>query len=48
WRLTLRVKVKDVEKITEMRAALVNGDQILSETFFVACSGKGYFDDCVP
>jgi len=33
WRLTLRVKVKDVEKITEMRAALVNGDQILSETW---------------
>lgn len=33
WRLTLRIKVKDVKKITEMRAALVNGDQTLSETW---------------
>ncbi len=33
WRLTLRVKVKDPKKTTEMRAALVNGDQPLSETW---------------
>ena len=33
WRLTLRVKVKDVKKITEMRAVLVNDDQTLSETW---------------
>ena len=33
WRLTLRVALKDTEKITEMRAALINGDQILSETW---------------
>jgi glucans biosynthesis protein len=33
WRLTLRVKVKDVKKITEMRAALVNGGRTLSETW---------------
>ena len=33
WRLTLRVKVIDVKKITEMRVALVNGDQTLSETW---------------
>lgn len=33
WRLTLRVKVKDSKKTTDMRAALVNGDQILSETW---------------
>ncbi|MXS86034.1 glucans biosynthesis protein MdoG [Nitrosomonas sp. HPC101] len=33
WRLTLRTEVKDVKKITEMRAALVNGDQTLSETW---------------
>lgn len=32
WRMTLRVKVKDPKKTTEMRAALVNGDQTLSET----------------
>lgn len=33
WRLTLRVKVKDAKKTTEMRAALVNADQPLSETW---------------
>ena len=33
WRLMLRVKVKDVKKITEMRAALISGDQMLSETW---------------
>lgn len=33
WRLMLRIQVKDVKKITEMRAALVNGDQTLSETW---------------
>ncbi len=33
WRLTLRVKIKDPKKTTEMRAALVNGDQTLSETW---------------
>lgn len=33
WRLTLRVKVKDPKKTTEMRAALVNADQPLSETW---------------
>ena len=33
WRLVLRVKVKDVKKTTEMRAALVNADQTLSETW---------------
>lgn len=33
WRLTLRVKQKDEKKITDMRAALVNGDQTLSETW---------------
>lgn len=33
WRLTLRVKVKDEKKTTEMRAALVNGDKTLSETW---------------
>ena len=33
WRLTLRVKVKDPKKTTEMRAALVNADQALSETW---------------
>lgn len=32
WRLMLRVKVKDAKKTTEMRAALVNADQTLSET----------------
>ena len=33
WRLTVRLKVKDEKKPTEMRAALVNGDQTLSETW---------------
>ncbi|SQC93959.1 Glucans biosynthesis protein G precursor [Cedecea neteri] len=33
WRLTLRVKLKDEKKTTEMRAALVNGEQTLSETW---------------
>lgn len=33
WRLTLRVKVKDPKKPVEMRAALVNGDKPLSETW---------------
>ena len=33
WRLTLRVKQKDDKKITDMRAALVDGDQTLSETW---------------
>ncbi len=33
WRLTLRVKPKDTGKPVEMRAALVNGDQTLSETW---------------
>lgn len=33
WRMTLRVKIKDAKKTTEMRAALVNGDQPLSETW---------------
>jgi glucans biosynthesis protein len=33
WRLTLRVKVKDPKKTTDMRAALVNADQPLSETW---------------
>lgn len=33
WRLTLRVKITDPKQITEMRAALVNGDQTLSETW---------------
>jgi glucans biosynthesis protein len=33
WRLTLRVKVKDPKQTTEMRAALVNADQPLSETW---------------
>ena len=33
WRLMLRVKVKDPKKTTEMRAALVNDDQTLSETW---------------
>lgn len=32
WRLVMRVKVKDAKKTTEMRAALVNADQTLSET----------------
>lgn len=33
WRLTLRIKVKDPKKPTEMRAALVNGGQAISETW---------------
>jgi glucans biosynthesis protein len=33
WRLTMRLKVKDDKKPTEMRAALVNGDRTLSETW---------------
>lgn len=33
WRLTLRLKVKDNQKPVEMRAALVNGDKTLSETW---------------
>ncbi|SDI38908.1 glucan biosynthesis protein G [Pseudomonas panipatensis] len=33
WRLTLRIKVKDSKKPTEMRAALVKDGQILSETW---------------
>ena len=33
WRLTLRIKVKDPKKPTEMRAALVNGGQTISETW---------------
>lgn len=33
WRLTLRLKVKDGKQPTEMRAALVNGDQTLTETW---------------
>jgi glucans biosynthesis protein len=33
WRLTLRLKVKDPKRPVEMRAALVEGDQPLSETW---------------
>lgn len=33
WRLTLRIKVKDSKKPTEMRAALVKDGQTLSETW---------------
>ena len=33
WRMTLRVKIKDAKKTTDMRAALMNGDQTLSETW---------------
>ncbi len=33
WRLTLHLKVKDNHKPVEMRAALVNGDKTLSETW---------------
>jgi periplasmic glucans biosynthesis protein len=33
WRLTLRIKVKDPAQPVEMRAALVDGDQPLSETW---------------
>lgn len=32
WRLTMRVKVKDAKKPTEMRAALATADKTLSET----------------
>ncbi|KQN56988.1 MULTISPECIES: glucan biosynthesis protein G [unclassified Erwinia] len=33
WRLVLRLKVKDNKQPTEMRAALVNGDKTLTETW---------------
>ncbi|WJV64755.1 glucan biosynthesis protein G [Pectobacteriaceae bacterium CE70] len=33
WRLTLRLRVKDNKQPTEMRAALVNGDKTLTETW---------------
>lgn len=33
WRLVLRVRVKDNKQPTEMRAALVNGDKTLTETW---------------
>ena len=33
WRLTLRVKVRDPARPVEMRAALVDGDKTLSETW---------------
>ncbi|ANE74054.1 glucan biosynthesis protein G [Dickeya solani] len=33
WRLTLRLKVKDNKQPTEMRAALVNGESTLTETW---------------
>jgi len=33
WRLTLRLRVKDNKQATEMRAALVNGDKTLTETW---------------
>ncbi|WP_371113288.1 glucan biosynthesis protein G [Nitrosomonas sp. Nm33] len=33
WRLLLRISVKDPKKPTEMRAALVNGEHTLSETW---------------
>ncbi|WP_183165431.1 glucan biosynthesis protein G [Azomonas macrocytogenes] len=33
WRLTLRLKLKDATKPVEMRAALINGDKPLSETW---------------
>lgn len=33
WRLTLRVKLKDEKKPTEIRAALIDGDRTLSETW---------------
>ncbi|ACS85369.1 periplasmic glucan biosynthesis protein MdoG [Musicola paradisiaca Ech703] len=33
WRLTLRLRVKDNKQPTEMRAALVNGDATLTETW---------------
>ena len=33
WRLTLRLRVKDAKQPTEMRAALVNGETTLTETW---------------
>ena len=33
WRLTLRLRVKDPKQPTELRAALVNGETLLSETW---------------
>ena len=33
WRLMLRIRVKDNKQPTEMRAALVNGDKALTETW---------------
>ncbi|MFL9927126.1 glucan biosynthesis protein G [Herbaspirillum lusitanum] len=33
WRLTLRIKVKNVAQPVEMRAALLNGDRTLTETW---------------
>ncbi|MNF07282.1 Glucans biosynthesis protein G precursor [compost metagenome] len=33
WRLTVRLKVKDEKQPVEMRAALVNGDKTLTETW---------------
>ena len=33
WRVTLRIKVKDPAKAVEMRAALVNGQNAVSETW---------------
>ena len=33
WRLTLRLKVRDPARPVEMRAALVDGDKTLSETW---------------
>ena len=33
WRLMLRIRVKDNKQPTEMRAALVNGDKTLTETW---------------
>jgi glucans biosynthesis protein len=33
WRLVLRIRVKDNKQPTEMRAALVNGDKTLTETW---------------
>lgn len=35
--MILRLKVKDPKKTTEMRAALVNGDDTLSETGAISC-----------
>ena len=33
WRMTVRFKVKDPKQAVEMRAALVEGDKTLSETW---------------